>query len=560
MSEFMECMSINPYHNISIFEQRYILFKMLDIFKFRACHFFFVFRKMARGDYRKKTLKADFEKVQKRAGNDVTAKKKKKDPGIPDLRKFGAKLEKHVSRKAAPATIQELATKAASRSFAFQSQDANEEVVERGDEGITKKDNSRKAYYKDVILEILDARDPLGCRTREVEEMIMNAGAGKRIILILNKIDLVPRSVVEDWLKYLRNEFPTIAFKSSTQSQRNNLGQSKVAVNLASDALLSGSECVGADNLVKLLKNYCRNLNMKTSITVGVVGFPNVGKSSVINSLKRSKVCNVGSTPGITKVAQAIHLDKNIKLLDCPGIVFSKTTNGEDAAQVLLRNCVKVELLDDPIAPVEVIMSRCSLENLRNLYELPFFSNTNEFLVNYARMRGKLLKGGVPDIENAARAIIQDWNTGKIPFYTVPPQLGISKGAHVSSEILGGFTKEFSLEGFNDFAVDEAPMDLDDVYMDDAVVVDAIEPDSMDTDRPGFNLSSRVNDQVAEIRFKQIVKKHSVPKPDVSQPLTELEQEVNPLGHDQSMKKLFKKSKKDVRRLMKREFGEDMQD
>jgi nuclear GTP-binding protein len=161
---------------------------------------------------------------------------------------------------------------------------------------------------------------------------------------------------------------------------------------LATDSLLSGSECLGADALVKLLKNYCRNVDLKTSITVGVIGYPNVGKSSVINSLKRSKVCGVGATPGVTKVAQAIHLDKNIKLLDCPGIVFSQSTKPGDEAQVLLRNCVKVELLEDPIAPVEVVLSRCSMAQLQSIYELPPFANTTEFLVLYAKQRGKLLK------------------------------------------------------------------------------------------------------------------------------------------------------------------------
>jgi nuclear GTP-binding protein len=165
-------------------------------------------------------------------------------------------------------------------------------------------------------------------------------------------IDLVPRENVELWLKYLRNEYPAIAFKASTQTQRRNLSQSNMSADIASQDMLNSSECLGADQLIKLLKNYCRNLNMKTSITVGVIGYPNVGKSSVINSLKRSKVCGVGSTPGFTKVAQQITLDKNIKLLDCPGIVFAaQGHNGESDAEVLLRNCVKVELLDDPITP-----------------------------------------------------------------------------------------------------------------------------------------------------------------------------------------------------------------
>jgi nuclear GTP-binding protein len=85
-------------------------------------------------------------------------------------------------------------------------------------------------------------------------------------------------------------------------------------------------------------------------------------------------------------------LDKNINLLDCPGIVFSQSTNQADSAQVLLRNCVKVELLQDPIAPVDVILSRCSIENLQELYGLPPFHDTNTFLIEYAKMRGKLLK------------------------------------------------------------------------------------------------------------------------------------------------------------------------
>lgn len=68
-----------------------------------------------------------------------------------------------------------------------------------------------------------------------------------------------------------------------------------------SQNLLESSRCLGADVLLQLLKNYCRNKDIKTAITVGVVGLPNVGKSSLINSLKRSKSCGVGATPGFTK-------------------------------------------------------------------------------------------------------------------------------------------------------------------------------------------------------------------------------------------------------------------
>ena len=67
------------------------------------------------------------------------------------------------------------------------------------------------------------------------------------------------------------------------------------------DDLGSLSACFGANVLMKLLGNYCRNADIRTSITVGIVGLPNVGKSSIINSLKRSRACSVGATPGVTK-------------------------------------------------------------------------------------------------------------------------------------------------------------------------------------------------------------------------------------------------------------------
>ncbi|KAJ3286546.1 Guanine nucleotide-binding protein-like 3 [Borealophlyctis nickersoniae] len=417
--------------------------------------------------------------------NPSHTKKLKKDPGVPNLFPFKDKLlqaaearkeklsqelqrqkdqrralhDKNRGLTADQSDLASLAKDAAKRSKAF---DATLWGTSQGDgftqgfvtDGALAKDNSRKAYYKefkkvveaaDVILEVLDARDPLGCRTRQIEEMIVSAGPNKRVILILNKIDLVPREVVEQWLKYLRNEFPTVAFKSSTQTQRSNLGQSNISAGIASEGLLSSSECLGADNLIKLLKNYCRNANIKTSITVGVVGFPNVGKSSVINSLKRSKVCGVGSTPGVTKVAQHIQLDKNIKLLDCPGIVFSRSAKEGDEAEVLLRNCIKVELLDDPIAPVEVIVGRCSKAQLMQMYNVPQFTDTNDFLLHIARNQGKLKRGGIPDLENAARAILRDWNSGRIPFYTIPPAAGIAVEAQISSAIVESWSREFEL-------------------------------------------------------------------------------------------------------------------
>lgn len=309
-------------------------------------------------------------------------------------------------------------------------------------------ESSRKAYYRefkkvveasDVILEVLDARDPLGCRCPQVEQAVIQSGTNKKIVLVLNKIDLVSKEIVEKWIKYLRNEFPTVAFKASTQMQNKNLQRSNVPVTKATSELLGSSACIGADCLMKLLGNYCRTVDIKTAITVGVVGFPNVGKSSLINSLKRARACNVGATPGVTKCLQEVHLDKHIKLLDCPGIVMATSTT--DAAMIL-RNCVKIEQLVDPLPPVEAILRRCNKAQIMEHYGVPNFQTAPEFLALLARRQGKLRKGGLPDSDKAAKSVLMDWTGGKISYFTHPPETH-SLPTHISAEIVTEMGKAF---------------------------------------------------------------------------------------------------------------------
>merc|ERR1719342_943284 len=126
--------------------------------------------------------------------------------------------------------------------------------------------------------------------------------------------------------------------------------------------------------MMALLGNYCRNKDVKTSIRVGVVGLPNVGKSSLINSLKRSRACQTGATPGVTKAMQEVQLDSKIKLLDCPGLVLA-SGNMSDAS-VALRNAVKVETLDDPVTPVVAILGRVPGPHIMMHYRVSTFSDT----------------------------------------------------------------------------------------------------------------------------------------------------------------------------------------
>jgi nuclear GTP-binding protein len=311
--------------------------------------------------------------------------------------------------------------------------------------------NSRRAFLKelrktvdgsDVVLQILDARDPLGTASTAVEEMVASK-ANKKFVYVLNKADLVPRDVLTGWLAYLRRNHPTIPFKSNTQQgQSKNLGRTAGKANNVGEGALQTNQAVGTEELIGLLKNYSRVGDKKSVIVVGVVGFPNVGKSSLINSLMRSRAVGVSSMPGYTKVAQEVILDKNIRLMDTPGVVFADG----DSASTTLRNCVNVEELEDVLTPVQAILERCPPGYLMQLYSIPAFKSHDctGFLALVARAMGKLKKGGTPNTDAAARSVLHDWNNGKIKYYCKAPQLASSTSTTEEGKavILSNFSEE----------------------------------------------------------------------------------------------------------------------
>jgi nuclear GTP-binding protein len=300
----------------------------------------------------------------------------------------------------------------------------------------------------DVIVHVLDARDPMGTKSLAIEEMVLSR-SDKRLVFVLNKADLVPRDVLTGWLGYLRRSTPAVPFKSNTQVQKENLGRAKGKVTQQDEGALRTNQAVGAEELIGLLKNYARVGDSKSVITVGIVGFPNVGKSSLINSLMRSRAVAVSSVPGFTKVNHEVILDKNIRLIDSPGIVFADG----DSSATALRNCVNVEEMVDVLTPIQAILERCPQAYLMQLYTIPKFKSTDcmGFLALVAKNTGKLKKGGIPNTDAAARTVIHDWNTGKIKYYCRPPAAVSGGGVgEADSKVLSGFSAEMDLSALKD--------------------------------------------------------------------------------------------------------------
>ena len=129
---------------------------------------------------------------------------------------------------------------------------------------------------------------------------------------------------------------------------------------------------------------------------------------------------------------QGIMLDRHVRLLDSPGIVFSDAnappgaTAEEIAAAAeaaMLRNVLKVELVDDPMEPVQAILHRIEPHYLADVYDIPPITSRDaqDFLLRVAYQKGRLARGGVPDLDATARSVLHDWNTGKIKYHTEPP-------------------------------------------------------------------------------------------------------------------------------------------
>jgi nuclear GTP-binding protein len=181
-----------------------------------------------------------------------------------------------------------------------------------------------------------------------------------------------------------------------------------------------------------------------------MVGYPNTGKSSIINTLRKKKVCVVAPIAGETKVWQYITLMKRIYMIDCPGIV---PPNQDDTDEdLLLRGSVRVENVEYPAQYIEAVLRRVQPRHLQRTYDIKDYNNGVMFLEQLCRKSGRLLKGGEADIDGAAKMVLNDWIRGKLPWFTPPPfkegeQGGPVKGVEGREGRLGEMSKKRKRDG-----------------------------------------------------------------------------------------------------------------
>ncbi|CAO3595952.1 unnamed protein product [Absidia cylindrospora] len=248
----------------------------------------------------------------------------------------------------------------------------------------------------DIIIHVLDARDPMGTRCKNVENFIRKEKPHKHLIFVLNKCDLVPTWSTARWVATLSKDCPTLAFHASINNS------------------------FGKGSLIQLLRQFSSLHSDKKQISVGFIGYPNTGKSSIINTLKAKKVCSVAPIAGETKVWQYITLMKRIYLIDCPGVVPPNVD--DDEVDIILKGSVRVENIPHPDDTIPTILGRVRHEYIKRTYGIRDWKDPVDFLEQLGRKTGKLLKRGEPDLHNVAVMVLNDWLRGRIPYYVAPPE------------------------------------------------------------------------------------------------------------------------------------------
>uniref|UniRef100_A0A3Q3AAD0 Large subunit GTPase 1 homolog n=1 Tax=Kryptolebias marmoratus TaxID=37003 RepID=A0A3Q3AAD0_KRYMA len=337
----------------------------------------------------------------------------------------------------------------------------------------------------DVVIQIVDARNPLLFRCVDLELYVKEVSPHKVNLLLVNKADLLTREQRRAWARYFEKEGLRAVFWSAlAESNRLDaeekvrregdelsvvshlggiyltfdiltLASEKVTVDeedwqtcseeeeeeeeergggTASESFHNSSRLLQKDELLNMLKAVHSGPKCKEEqLTVGLVGYPNVGKSSTINTILRNKKVSVSATPGHTKHFQTLYVEPCLCLCDCPGLVMPSFVSTK--AEMICSGILPIDQMRDHVPAVSLIsFDNKEVDFAEGTYGINIIRprededpdrppTSEELLMAYGYMRGFMTSHGQPDQSRSARYILKDYVNGKLLYCHPPPHI-----------------------------------------------------------------------------------------------------------------------------------------
>ncbi|KAI1438867.1 hypothetical protein GGR50DRAFT_306122 [Xylaria sp. CBS 124048] len=321
----------------------------------------------------------------------------------------------------------------------------------------------------DLVVQIVDARNPLMFRSEDLETYVQDVDPSKKNLLLVNKADMMTTAQRKAWSKYFKEKRISYRFfsaslakqmieerdlesegsrddedsspeafqrrPSSSDDDESASEEDKPSGVPLSDAAEDETRILTVEELEDIFIQQAHDPdNPDKKLEIGLVGYPNVGKSSTINALIGAKKVSVSSTPGKTKHFQTIHLSDKVVLCDCPGLVFPNFATTK--AELVCNGVLPIDQLREFTGPAALVAHRIPQPFLEAIYGVHIktrpleeggtgIPTASEFLSAYANARGFKTQGvGQPDESRAARIVLKDYVSGKLLYVEPPPGWG----------------------------------------------------------------------------------------------------------------------------------------
>ncbi len=247
----------------------------------------------------------------------------------------------------------------------------------------------------DLIIELVDARIPMSSRNPDIDEL----GKGKSRIVLLNKSDLADARLNQEWESFFKEK-----------------GYFVQPLNAKTGAGIKNIQALVQESCKEKIERDRKRGIINRPVRAMVVGIPNVGKSTFINSFAGKACAKTGNKPGVTKGKQWIRLNKNLELLDTPGILWPKFEDQKIGERLALIGSINDEILHVDELAVALIrnLKNSYLDLLEKRYDITIDEDAYDTLKRIAIARKCLQKGELPDVDRASSMLIEDFRSGKL--------------------------------------------------------------------------------------------------------------------------------------------------